>query len=153
MVFSLSRVVSHDYSYRCLNRKVERERKYHKPYWRTMSHSGQRQIGRHFPDDVFKCIFLHGNEWNSIKISLKFVPNGPIDNESALVQIIARCRTGDKPLFEPMVDLDYWRMYASLSLNLYRQFIQIKGNSTDTWQVKLNLWIRITQHWLELMLL
>ena len=39
-----------------------------------------RQNGCNFPDDIFKCIFLNENEWNSIKISLKFVPKGPINN-------------------------------------------------------------------------
>ena len=38
-----------------------------------------------------------------IKISLKFVPEGPIDNNSALVQIMACRRIGDKLLFEPML--------------------------------------------------
>ena len=39
-----------------------------------------------------------------IKISLKFVPKGPIDNKSALVQVMVMAwhRTGDKPLPEPM---------------------------------------------------
>ena len=44
-----------------------------------------RQDGRHFPDDIFKCIFLYENVWISIKISLKFVPKGPINNIPALV--------------------------------------------------------------------
>ena len=39
-----------------------------------------RQNGRHFADDIFKCIFLNEGVWISIKISLKFVPKGPIDN-------------------------------------------------------------------------
>ena len=39
----------------------------------------------------------------SIKISLKFVPKGPINYNPALVQIIARRRSGDKPLSEPMM--------------------------------------------------
>ena len=39
----------------------------------------------------------------SIRISLKFVPKGPIDNKSALVQVIAGLRAGDKPLPEPML--------------------------------------------------
>ena len=38
-----------------------------------------------------------------IRISLKFVPKGPINNKSALVQIMAWCRSGDKPLSEPMM--------------------------------------------------
>ena len=39
----------------------------------------------------------------SIKISLKFIPNSPINNISALVQIMAWCRPGDKPLYEPVM--------------------------------------------------
>ena len=41
-----------------------------------------RQNGCHFPDDIFKCIFLNENMWISIKIPLKFVPKGSIDNNS-----------------------------------------------------------------------
>ena len=37
------------------------------------------------PDDIFKCIFLNENRCILIKISLKFVPKGPIDNNPALV--------------------------------------------------------------------
>ena len=39
----------------------------------------------------------------SIKISLKFVPKGPINDNPSLVQIMAWCRSGDKPLSEPMM--------------------------------------------------
>ena len=40
-----------------------------------------------------------------MNISLKFVPKGPINNITSLVQImaLALCRIGDKPLFEPML--------------------------------------------------
>ena len=44
-----------------------------------------RQNGRHFPDDTFKRIFLNENVRISIKISLKFVPKGPINKIPALV--------------------------------------------------------------------
>ena len=38
------------------------------------------------------------------RISLKFIPKGLIDNESALVQLMARRRRrGDKPLLEAML--------------------------------------------------
>ena len=47
-----------------------------------------RQNGRRFADDTFKPIFLNENIRISIKISLKFVPKVPINNNSALVQII-----------------------------------------------------------------
>ena len=62
-----------------------------------------RQNGRHFPDDMFKWIFLNENLWISIKISLEFVLQGPINNIPTLVQIIAWRRSGDKPLSEPMM--------------------------------------------------
>ena len=62
-----------------------------------------RQNGRHFPDDIFKYIFLNENIWISIKISLKFVPKGPIDNILALFQMMAWRRIGAKPLFGPML--------------------------------------------------
>ena len=62
-----------------------------------------RQNGRHFADDIFKCIFLNENVSIAIKISLKFVPKGPINNIPALVQIMAWRRPGDKPLSEPMM--------------------------------------------------
>ena len=56
-----------------------------------------------FPDDIFKCIFLNENVSISIKISLKFAPEGRINNIPALVQIMAWRRPGDKPLSEPMM--------------------------------------------------
>ena len=62
-----------------------------------------RQNGRHFADDTFKRIFLNENVEILIKISLKFVPNGRINNIPALGQVMARRRPGDKPLTEPMV--------------------------------------------------
>ena len=62
-----------------------------------------RQNGRHFADDIFKCIFLNENAWILIKISLKFVHKGSINNIPALFQIMAWRRPGDKPLSEPML--------------------------------------------------
>ena len=61
-----------------------------------------RQNGRHFRDDIFKCIFFCESIWISIKTSLKFVPEGPINNIPSLVQIMAWRRPGDKPLSKPM---------------------------------------------------
>ena len=64
---------------------------------------GPRQNGRRFDDDTFKRIFLNENVRISIKISLKFVPKGPINNNPVLVQIMAWRRSGDEPLSEPMM--------------------------------------------------
>ena len=60
-----------------------------------------RQNGRHFADDMFKCIILNENVWILIEISLKFVPKGSINNNPALFQIMAWRRPGDKPLSKP----------------------------------------------------
>ena len=46
----------------------------------------------------FKCILLNENVWISINISLNFVPKGRINNNPALVQVMAWCWPGDKPL-------------------------------------------------------
>ena len=54
-------------------------------------------------DDIFKCIFLNENDKIPIQISLKLIPRSPIDNKSALVQVMACRRTGDKPLPEAMM--------------------------------------------------
>ena len=67
-----------------------------------------RVIGRHYADDIFKCIFLTENVWNPIEISLKFVPKGPINKYST-------GSTGSDNLNQ------WWlvcrRIYAPLGLN------------------------------------
>ena len=75
-----------------------------------------RQNGRHFADDIFKRIFLNENVCIPIKISLKFVPKGPVNNIPALVQIMAWRRLGGKPLSETMMVTDaYMHHSASMS--------------------------------------
>ena len=59
------------------------------------------QNGHHFAADTFKCIFVNENFCNLMIISLKFIPKVPINNNPALVQIMAWRRIGDKPLSEP----------------------------------------------------
>ena len=62
-----------------------------------------RQNGHHLPDDLFKHIFLNENIMISIKISLKFVCKGRINNIPSLVHIMAWHRPGDKPLSESVM--------------------------------------------------
>ena len=59
-----------------------------------------RQNERHYADDSFKRIFMNEKFCISIRISLKVVPNGLINNKLALIQVMAWRRTGDKPLTE-----------------------------------------------------
>ena len=72
-----------------------------RPYW--VNTWRRRQNGHQFAEDIFKCTFLNENIWIWINISLKFVPKGPINTIPALVQIMAWCRPGDKPLSEATI--------------------------------------------------
>ena len=47
------------------------------------------QDGRHFADDIFTCIFFNENGCILIKLSMKYVRKGPIDNNPSMVQIMA----------------------------------------------------------------
>ena len=71
------------------------------PQWVNTSPPGQ--FGGKIAASIFKCIFINENICNLIKISLKFVPKGSIDNKSAWVQVMAWRRTGGKPLPAPML--------------------------------------------------
>ena len=75
----------------------------HYTQWNSLNTLRPRQNGGHLADDTFKRIFLNENVRISIKISLRFVPKGPINNNASLVQIMARRPSGDKPLPEPMI--------------------------------------------------
>ena len=49
------------------------------------------------------AIFKNENVWISIKVSLKFVPKGPINNIPTPIEIMAWRLPADKPLSETMV--------------------------------------------------
>ena len=65
-----------------------------RPQWVNSSHHGQN--GCHFADNIFKCTFMNEKFYILIRISLKFVPQGPIDNIPASVRIMAWRRLGYK---------------------------------------------------------
>ena len=54
-------------------------------------------------DGIFNYIFLNENDRIPIQISLKYVPMGPIDTKTALVQVMTWRRTGGKPLPGPKI--------------------------------------------------
>ena len=64
-----------------------------------------RQNGCHCPNNIFKCNFLNENVSVSIMISVKFNPKGSVNNIPALVQIMAWCHPGDKPLSKPVMTI------------------------------------------------
>ena len=49
------------------------------------THVKPEQNGRHFPDDIFICIFLDGRFCILIQMSVKLVSKSAIENKSALV--------------------------------------------------------------------
>ena len=53
-------------------------------------------------DDMMECIFIDEKLDISIGISLKFVPKCSVDNKAALDQVMGWCRTGNRPLSEPI---------------------------------------------------
>ena len=59
--------------------------------------------GRHFADGIFKNVYMNEKFCILIRISMKFIPRGLIDNKQALVPVMAWRRTGDKPLSEPIL--------------------------------------------------
>ena len=54
-------------------------------------------------DDILMVIFLTENVHNLDQVWLKFVQIGSIKIKSALVQMMAWCRTVDKPFSEPII--------------------------------------------------
>ena len=95
----------------------------------------QRQNGRRFADETFKCIFLNENVRISIAISLKFVPKGPINNIPALVQIMAWRRSGNKPLSEPICvtrpQWVNWNFISGTGVTMTAREINIDFSMTD----------------------
>ena len=53
--------------------------------WRFLTHLPLDKMAAVLADNIFKCMFLNENFYILIKIPLKFVPKGPIDNNPALV--------------------------------------------------------------------
>ena len=102
----------------------------------------------HFPLDkmasisqlIFKGIFINEKFCISIRITLKFVHNGPIDNIPALVQIMAWRRPGDKLLSEPMLtqftthicDTRGGRVKPRHHTHLYREMMEMVCQPGET---------------------
>ena len=72
---------------------LRRQADYH-----LLTHWGQDQMAAIYLATCLECTYLKENIWISIKISLKFVRKGPINNIPALAQIMAWHRPGDKSL-------------------------------------------------------
>ena len=76
-----------------------------------------------------------------MKISLNFVPMGPIDNKSSLVRVMAWRQTGDKPLPRTNDDTFQSHIYASPGLPqwvdnyIFQKYLSDPLNHIHIWQV------------------
>ena len=75
---------------------------------RTIITHGPEHNASHFSDDIFKYISLNDNHFVLIQTLLSFVPEGPVDNMSTVIQVIV-CQaiiwSNDVPV--------HWRICAS----------------------------------------
>ena len=83
---------------------------------RCLTHWSREEI-----DEISQMIFLNAFSWmkymNFDKISLEFVPKGPIKSITVLVHIMVWHRPGDKPLSEPMMVRLLTRIRHSASMS------------------------------------
>ena len=102
--------------------------------------------GRDKIDATSQTIFSSAFSW-LIKISLKFVPKGPISNIPALVYIMAWRRPGAKPLSEPLmvsllthicVTRPQWVKYQSGFCPFQLILTEAKRLSLCKWQSQIN---------------
>ena len=95
----------------------------------------------HFLGNNFTCNLLNENVWITINISLKFVPKCQIQTIPALVQIMAWCRTGHKPLPEAVMT---W------FTGTRRQISNIRPTYTPNFNVsRLVLQFRFPSYWCQ----
>ena len=79
-----------------------------------------RQSGRHFLDDIVKCIFMNENVKISIKISLKSVSQGSTLQYSSIGSDNGLAPSRRQAIIWINGSIVYWRIYASLGLNELR---------------------------------
>ena len=78
--------------------------------------SPPEQNDRHLADDILKCIFMNEKFCILIQISLMFVPKDPIDNKSALVQVMAWRRNRRQAITWDNVDPVHWHILLYVAL-------------------------------------
>ena len=98
----------------------------HYVLWRTINfgietykrstHWGREQIDAMSQTTFSNAFFENGNEWILLRISLRFVSKGPINNIPSLVQTMAWRGQATIHCLNQWW-LIYWRIYASLGLN------------------------------------
>ena len=75
------------------------------PWWKVQVHFNTLRPRHHFPDEIFKSVFIKENVWILVKIWIKFVLRDSVNSIPSLLQIMPRHWRGDKALSEPLVSL------------------------------------------------
>ena len=75
------------------------------------------QNGRYFANGILRSICVKEKFYILIKISLKFVPKGPVYNNPALAQIMAWHQISDKPLCKLMLTRFMTLIYVALGVD------------------------------------
>ena len=83
------------------------------PTFDELNSSPIGQNGRHFIDDIFRCIFVNEKFCILIKIWLQFVPKGPIDKPSTGLDNGLAPNTRQAIIWTND-DTVHWRVYAAL---------------------------------------
>ena len=91
-------------------------------FWYSFKSLSPRQNGHNFADDIIKCILLNENVSILIKILLKFIHKGPIDNIPTLVQIMAWHQPGANHYLNQWL-WAYWSIYIYHSTSISQHII------------------------------
>ena len=99
--------------------------------WPGIKQSPLVKMAAILADGILKCIYLNENGRIPIQISLNYIPSSPTENKSALVQVMAWRRTGDKPLPELMLVPEHRSIYA------------VTGGDELKWLISVTIWHNI----------
>ena len=99
------------------------------PCWYCLNSSPSGQSGRHFADNLFRCIFVNEMFCILIKISLKFVPRGLTNNDAP------NRRHYLKPFSEAMLT-----RYTDAYMRHQMRWVNLSCDDPTDWQT-LHRWI------------
>ena len=71
------------------------------------------QNGRHFADNIFRCIFVNEKIYILTKISLKFVPKGPLDNKPSIGLDNGLAPNKRQAIIWTNAELIHWHIYGT----------------------------------------
>ena len=88
--------------------------------------------GWQFADNILKCIFFKWKLWYMIQIWLEFVPWGPVDSWSALVQVMAWCHQAPSHY----LSWCWWRSMSPYGVTWpqWVKYIYERGPWTECWR-------------------